>query len=59
MAENLRARSPEEVFQDHLRLAGQHRFEEDISATSRLTAPSWNAAASSVDATGCANWPGC
>jgi hypothetical protein len=30
MAENLRARSSEEVFEDHLRLAGEHRFEEDI-----------------------------
>jgi len=30
MAENLHARSSEEVFEDHLRLAGKHRFEEDI-----------------------------
>jgi hypothetical protein len=30
MAENLRARSSEEVFADHLRLASEHRFEEDI-----------------------------
>lgn len=30
MAENLRARSPEEVFDDHLRLASEHRFEENI-----------------------------
>jgi hypothetical protein len=27
----LRARSAEEVFEDHLRLAGEHRFEEDIA----------------------------
>jgi hypothetical protein len=27
---DLRARSAEEVFEDHLRLAGEHRFEEDI-----------------------------
>ena len=30
MAENLRARSLEEVFEDHLRLAAEHQFEEDI-----------------------------
>ncbi|HEU0127294.1 MAG TPA: hypothetical protein VFQ48_01605 [Pseudonocardiaceae bacterium] len=30
MAENLRARSSEEVFEDHLRLAAEHQFEEDI-----------------------------
>ena len=30
MAEDLRQRSPEEVFDDHLRLAGEHRFDEDI-----------------------------
>jgi hypothetical protein len=30
MAENLRARSSEEVFEDHLRLASEHQFEEDI-----------------------------
>lgn len=27
---DLRVRSPEEVFEEHLRLAGEHRFEEDI-----------------------------
>jgi hypothetical protein len=26
----LRARSAEEVFEDHLRLAGEHRFDEDV-----------------------------
>jgi hypothetical protein len=30
MTEDLRSRSPEAVFDDHLRLAGEHRFEEDI-----------------------------
>lgn len=30
MAEDLRARSAREVFDDHLRLAGEHRYEEDI-----------------------------
>lgn len=30
MAEVLRRRSPEEVFNDHLRLAAEHRVEEDI-----------------------------
>ena len=30
MTENLRSRSAEEVFDDHLQLAGEHRFEEDI-----------------------------
>jgi hypothetical protein len=30
MSETLRARNPEEVFEDHLRLAAEHRFEEDI-----------------------------
>lgn len=30
MSENLRNRSAAEVFDDHLRLAGEHRFEEDI-----------------------------
>lgn len=30
MDENLRARTAEEVFDDHLALAGEHRFEEDI-----------------------------
>jgi len=30
MDEDLRARSAEEVFDDHLRLAGEHRFDEDI-----------------------------
>lgn len=30
MGDNLRARSAAEVFEEHLRLAGEHRFEEDI-----------------------------
>jgi hypothetical protein len=30
MIENLRTRTPEEVFDDHLQLAAQHRFDEDI-----------------------------
>ncbi len=30
MGDDLRARSAEEVFEDHLRLAGEHRFDEDI-----------------------------
>lgn len=30
MLEDLRHRSPTEVFEDHLRLAGEHRFGEDI-----------------------------
>lgn len=30
MAADLRARSPEEVFEDHLHLSTQHRFEDDI-----------------------------
>jgi hypothetical protein len=30
MEEELRRRSAEEVFDDHLRLAAEHRFEEDI-----------------------------
>lgn len=30
MPERLRNRHPEAVFDDHLRLAGEHRFEEDI-----------------------------
>lgn len=30
MTEDLRSRRPEEVFDDHLRLAAEHRFEEDI-----------------------------
>lgn len=30
MDENLRARTAEEVFDDHLALAAEHRFEEDI-----------------------------
>lgn len=30
MSEELRRRSADEVFEDHLRLAGEHRFEEDI-----------------------------
>jgi hypothetical protein len=30
MVEELRGRSAEEVFEDHLRLAGGHRFDEDI-----------------------------
>ncbi len=28
--DDLRARSPQEVFDDHLQLAAEHRFEEDI-----------------------------
>ncbi|CCG04194.1 nuclear transport factor 2 family protein [Blastococcus saxobsidens] len=31
MTEDLRGRSAEEVFADHLRLAGEHRFEDDIA----------------------------
>lgn len=31
MTEHLRQRSAEEVFDDHLRLAAEHRFEEDIA----------------------------
>lgn len=31
MGDDLRRRSTEEVFEDHLRLAGEHRFEEDIT----------------------------
>ena len=31
MGDDLRARSPQQVFDDHLRLAGEHRFEDDIS----------------------------
>lgn len=31
MNDDLRARSPEEVFDDHLRLAAEHRFDEDIA----------------------------
>lgn len=30
MNEDLRLRSPAEVFDDHLSLAGEHRFDEDI-----------------------------
>jgi hypothetical protein len=30
MAEDLRSRSAEEVFEDHLRLAGEKRFHEDV-----------------------------
>ncbi len=30
MTNDLRRRSPQEVFDDHLELAGQHRFDEDI-----------------------------
>ena len=30
MGDDLRRRTAEEVFDDHLRLAGEHRFEEDI-----------------------------
>lgn len=30
MTDDLRRRRPEEVFDDHLRLAAEHRFEEDI-----------------------------
>jgi hypothetical protein len=36
MADNLRSRGAAEVFEDHLRLAGEHRFEEDIE---RNTSP--------------------
>lgn len=31
MDDHLRDRSPEEVFDDHLRLAAEHRFDEDIT----------------------------
>jgi hypothetical protein len=31
MPDALRSRSPTEVFDDHLRLAAEHRFEEDIA----------------------------
>jgi hypothetical protein len=31
MTDELRRRSAKEVFDDHLRLAGEHRFEEDIT----------------------------
>lgn len=30
MTDDLRRRSPEEVFEEHLRLASEHQFEEDI-----------------------------
>lgn len=30
MSDDLRERSPQEVFDDHLALAGEHRFEHDI-----------------------------
>lgn len=30
MTDQLRARSPQEVFDDHLQLAAEHRFDEDI-----------------------------
>ena len=30
MSEDLRGRSAREVFDDHLRLAGKHRFDEDL-----------------------------
>ena len=30
MTQHLRARSAEKVFDDHLRLAGEHRFDEDV-----------------------------
>lgn len=30
MSDELRRRSPAEVFEDHLRLAGDHKFDEDI-----------------------------
>ena len=30
MTDDLRSRSAAEVFEDHLRLAGEHRFEEDL-----------------------------
>jgi hypothetical protein len=31
VVEDLRGRSTEEVFEDHLRLSGEHRFEDDIA----------------------------
>jgi hypothetical protein len=33
MIEHLRRRSTQEVFDDHLALAGEHRFDEDIERT--------------------------
>ncbi len=33
MTHDLRARSAEEVFEDHPRLAGEHRSDEDIERT--------------------------
>jgi hypothetical protein len=38
MAEDLRARSAAEVFEDHLRLAGEKRFDESMPgfATARI-----------------------
>ena len=30
MTDDLRSRTAEDVFDDHLRLAGEHRFEEDL-----------------------------
>ena len=35
MVDELRRRSAAEVFDDHLRLAGEHRFEEDIERKCR------------------------
>ncbi len=40
MAENLRARSSEEVMQDHLRLARKPQFEEDIECNVSPDCPS-------------------
>ena len=31
MTDNLRSRSAAEVFEDHLRLAGEHRIEEETT----------------------------
>lgn len=38
MTENLRTRSTEQVFDDHLQLAGERRFEEDIDRNVAPTA---------------------
>jgi hypothetical protein len=38
MAEDLRARSAPEVFDDHLRLAAEHRFDDDIARNLALHA---------------------
>jgi hypothetical protein len=59
MAENLRALSSDEVFEDHLRLARSISSRRTASATSRPTASSWSAGASSVDTTGCTSSPDC